>query len=101
MPHPFDPTRTPPPKAYCVPWVVTRSDRAHPLVLNAGLEPVDFVKVMRSDASPADLVDLWGQVLPAETIELCLCDSGQEDVVVTIAWFRQYDGLEYVWRFVV
>ncbi|MDQ0615902.1 hypothetical protein QF046_003543 [Microbacterium sp. W4I4] len=69
--------------------------------MNAGAEPVDFVKVMRSDASPADLVDLWGQMLPAESIELCLCGSELDDVVVTIAWFRQRDGLEYVWRFVV
>ena len=101
MLHPTDPSHSPLSVAYGVPWVVTRTDRTHPTVMNAGLEPVDFVKVMRSDASPADLVDLWGQVLPAETIELCLCDSDVDDVVVTIAWFRQHDGLEYVWRFVV
>lgn len=101
MPHPIEPVQSPSRSAYAVPWVVARTDRTHPVVRNAGLEPVDFVKVMRSDASPADLVDLWGQVLPAEAIELCLCDSHVDDVVVTIAWFRQQDGLEYVWRFVV
>jgi len=101
MPHPIEPVRPPSQPAYVVPWVVARTDRTHPIVTNAGIEPVDFVKVMRSDACPADLVDLWGQVLPAEAIELCLCDSDLEDVVVTIAWFRQHDGLEYVWRFVV
>jgi len=101
MPHPIEPTQPPPTAAYGVPWAISRTDRTHPVVLNAGPEPVDFVKVMRSDASPAHLVDLWGQVLPAETIELCLCDSDLDDVVVTIAWFRQTDGLEYVWRFVV
>lgn len=100
MPHPIEPTQPPPTTAYGVPWVISRADRTHPAVLNAGIEPVDFVKVMRSDA-PADLVDLWGQVLPAETIELCLCGSDLDEVAITIAWFRQRDGLEYVWRFVV
>lgn len=101
MPHLIDPNQPAPPPAYSVPWVIVRADRSHPAVVNAGLEPVDFVKVMRSDAPPTDLVDLWGQVLPSETIELCLCDSALDDVVITIAWFRQCDGLEYVWRFVV
>lgn len=101
MPHPIEPAPSRLAAAYSVPWVITRTDRTHPTVMNGGLEPVDFVKVMRSDAHPGDLVELWGQVLPAETIELCLCDSRLDDVVVTIAWFRQHDGLEYVWRFVV
>jgi len=100
MLHSIDPPQSPPPTAYCVPWVVTRADRSHPVVMNAGAEPVDFVKVMRSDASSADLVDLWGQMLPAEAIELCLCDADLDEVVITIAWFRQRDELEYVWRFV-
>ncbi|BDZ37752.1 hypothetical protein GCM10025863_03660 [Microbacterium suwonense] len=71
------------------------------MVMNAGKEPVDFVKVLRSDADDGRLVELWGQVLPSETIELCLCDGDLDELVVTIAWFRQHDGLEYVWRFVV
>lgn len=99
MLHPTDTPRPPQPPAYGVPWVVTRTDRTHPVITNAGLEPVDFVKVLRSDA-PADLVELWGQMLPAEAIEMCLCGSNLDEVVITIAWFRQHDGLEYVWRFV-
>lgn len=101
MLHSLDMTPPPPPTAYCVPWVVTRNDRTHPMVMNAGKEPVDFVKVLRSDADDGRLVELWGQVLPNETVELCLCDGDVDDLVVTIAWFRQRDGLEYVWRFVV
>lgn len=101
MLHPIDPSQPPPPSAYCVPWVITRRDRAHPVVMNAGREAVDFVRVLRSDASQQELVDLWGQVLPAETVELCLCECDLDAVVITIAWFRQHDGLEYVWRFVV
>lgn len=101
MPHPIEPTPTSSPPPYAVPWLVARTDRTHSVITNAGLEPVDFVKVMRSDASSVDLVDLWGQVLPTEAIELCLCGSRLEGVVVTIAWFRQHDGLEYVWRFAV
>lgn len=42
-----------------------------------------------------------GQVLPGETVELCLCASDPDEAVVSIAWFRQRDGLEYLWRFVV
>lgn len=42
-----------------------------------------------------------GAGAPHQTVELCLCESDIDDVVVTIAWFRQLDGLEYVWRFVV
>lgn len=41
------------------------------------------------------------QVLPSEDVELCLCAADLDEVVVTIAWFRPTDGLEYVWRFVV
>ena len=101
MLHPIDPTQPTPPVAYCVPWVITRRDREHPVVMNAGREPVDFVRVFRDDVDSHKVVDLWGQVLPAETVELCLCASDPDEVVVTVAWFRQADGLEYVWRFVV
>ncbi|MBN7794888.1 hypothetical protein [Microbacterium esteraromaticum] len=101
MLHPIDPRQSPPPTAYCAPWVVTRDDRAHPVVMNAGQEPVDFVRVFRDDVDARCVVDLWGQVLPTETVELCLCASAPDEAVVTIAWFRQADGLEYVWRFVV
>jgi len=69
--------------------------------MNVGREAVDFVRVFRDDVDQNNVVDLWGQVLPAESIELCLCASDPDEAVVTIAWFRQQDGLEYVWRFVV
>lgn len=101
MPHPVDPNRPAGPLAYRVPWVVIRRDRAHPVVMNSGSEPVDFVTVLRSGADDARRVELWGQVLPAESIELCLCRLDEDDVVVEISWFRQRDGLEYVWGFVV
>lgn len=98
---PLDPAEPPPPAAYRVPWMIVRDDPAHPVVVNAGSEPVDFVRVFRDDADSRSIVDLWGQVLPAERVELCLCASDLDDAVVTVAWFRQSDGLEYVWRFVV
>lgn len=101
MLHPADTPEPPQPAAYCVPWLVTRRDRSHPTVRNAGGEPVDFVKVLRSDADHGRAIELWGQVLPSETIELCLCGADPDDIVITIAWFRQQDGLEYVWRFVL
>lgn len=88
------------PAAYRVPWRVDRSDRTHPRIVNAGDEPVDFVRAVSDIPGKGVSTELWGQVLPAEHVELCLCDGGVEDVVVTLAWFRQHDGLEYVWRFV-
>lgn len=100
MLSPLDSSSSHPP-AYRVPWAIIRDDRTHPTVMNTGAEAVDFVRVFRDDVDHHSLVDLWGQVLPAETIELCLCASDPDEVVVTIAWFRQEDGLEYVWRFVV
>lgn len=101
MLRPIDPADSPPPLAYRVPWHVVRDDSAHPVVINHGIEPVDFVRVFRDDETARDHTQLWGQVLPAERIELCLCASDLDEVVVTLAWFRQTDGLEYVWRFVV
>jgi hypothetical protein len=87
--------------AYRVPWRVHRAERAHPMVVNGGAEPVDFVRVFHEDPGVGIVTDLWGQVLPAERLELCLCSADLDDVVVTMAWFRPDDGLEYVWRFVV
>jgi len=101
MLHPFDANRPVRPLAHRVPWVVIRSDRTHPVVMNGSSDPVDFVTVLRSDAGEGPRVELWGQVLPSETIELCLCPPGEDDVVVTLTWFRHWDGLEYVWHFVV
>lgn len=99
MPRPAVPSFVPFPAAYRVPWHVSRADPAHPLVINHAAEPADFVRVFRDDAG-RDRTQLWGQVLPAEQIEVCLCAADLDEVIVTVAWFRQADGLEYVWRFV-
>ncbi|GEK84847.1 hypothetical protein GCM10007198_29040 [Microbacterium aerolatum] len=96
----IDPSDTPPPVAYRVPWFVRRTDPSHPVVINGSAESADFVRVFRDDR-PDEGTQLWGQVLPTEDIELCLCAADIDDVVVTLAWFRPTDGLEYVWRFVV
>lgn len=97
----IDPTDPPPPPAYRVPWRVVRTDAEHPIVINDSRDAADFVRVFRGDGDPADRTQLWGQVLPAEEIELCLCKTDPDDIVVTLAWFRPIDGLEYVWRFVI
>ena len=97
----IDPTEPPAPPAYRVPWAVDRTDPAHPGVINEGRESADFVRVFHGDDTAGERTQLWGQVLPGERIELCLCACDLNDVVVSIAWFRQTDGLEYVWRFVV
>lgn len=95
------PADAPPPVAYRLPWRVTRRDRSHPTVRNAGDAPLDFVRVFRRDADGEDHIELWGQVLPSETIEVCLCAADPDEAVITIAWFRREDGQEYLWRFVV
>ncbi|WP_243232527.1 hypothetical protein [Microbacterium sp. CIAB417] len=101
MLRPIGPAELPPPLAYRVPWTVDRTDAAHPGVTNEGRDPADFVRVFHADADGQERTQLWGQVLPGERVELCLCTADLEEVVVTVAWFRQQDGLEYVWRFVV
>lgn len=89
-----------PDASYPVPWSVDRRDRTHPVVANAGAS-VDFVRAFaRSSADPGRTM-LWGRVRSGEQMEICLCDTDVDDVVVTLAWFRPEDGLEYVWRFVV
>lgn len=100
MLRPIDPSEIPSPTAYRVPWFIRRSDPSHPVVINRSSESADFVRVFRDDQS-SESTELWGQVLPSEDIELCLCAADPEEVVVTLAWFRPTDGLEYVWRFVV
>ena len=101
MLRPADRAPSPPPPAYRVPWYVCRDDAAHPVVINHGEEAADFVRVFHEGATGSDRTRLWGRVRPAERIELCLCAADLDAVVVTIAWFRPLDGLEYVWRFVV
>lgn len=87
------------PSAYPVPWAVVRGDRMHPLVTYRGSTPADFVRVFHDGFE--DRTQLWGQMLAGEQVEMCLCRADPDDVVVTLAWFRQEDGLEYLWRFVV
>ncbi len=101
MLRPIDPTQSPPPTAYRVPWHIDRADEAHPCVINESGDAADFVRVFHSDDAAGERTQLWGQVLPRERIELCLCGADIDDIVVSIAWFRQSDGLEYLWRFVV
>lgn len=96
-----DPADAPPPTAYRVPWQVSRDDAAHPIVTNQDREAADFVRVFHTGQDGVESTQLWGQVLPGEQVELCLCAADLDDVVVTLAWFRVSDGLEYVWRFVV
>lgn len=87
----------PPPRdAYRVPWRVRRTRDLHPLLTNASNSPVDFVRVFT-----ARRVTRLGQVLPGETVEVCLCEEDADSVVTTIAWFRPEDGEEYLWRFVL
>ncbi|GAA5028381.1 hypothetical protein ACFQRL_06365 [Microbacterium fluvii] len=85
-----------------VPWRAERAAGAHPRVINAGREPLDFVRAF-IDAAPVRATEHWGQVLPGEAIEICLCDADVErtEAIVTIAWFQPRDGLEYLWRLVL
>jgi len=101
MLRPIEPTEQPNPPAYRVPWNVVRTDPAHPIIVNDAADAADFVRVFRDDGQAIEPSQLWGQVLPSERIELCLCAVDIDEVVITLAWFRQTDGLEYVWRFVV
>ncbi|WP_424936755.1 MULTISPECIES: hypothetical protein [Bacteria] len=87
--------------AYAVPWTIDRRDRAHPVVTNGDTRAVDFVRVFASTGSGAQRTQLWGRVEQGEQLEICLCDADPDDLVLTLAWFRPGDGLEYVWRFVV
>jgi len=82
-----------------VPWRLRRDDPRHPVVVNESPESADFVRVFRDDDAE-QATQWWGQVLPTEDMELCLCAADLDEVVVTIAWFRPSDGLEYVWKFV-
>lgn len=95
----LDPDEPRPPLAYRVPWRIDRADERHPRITNGGLAAVDFVRVFL-DLRGATTTEHWGQMLPGETAELCLCDGDPDDTVVTLSWFRPDDGQEYLWRFV-
>lgn len=90
-----------PPPAYRVPWGVDRSGGAHALIANESTVALDFVRVFLDVDGVSVGTQLWGQMLPGEKSELCLCDVDLDRVVVTLAWFRPENGLEYVWRFVL
>ncbi len=84
-------------RPYRVPWRIDRVHETHPLVTNDSTEPADFVRVFRSDGP----TEHWGQLLPGETAELCLCDADLSSLVVTLAWYRWSSDEEYCWRFVL
>jgi len=84
-------------RPYRVPWTVDRADERHPHVTNDSDEPLDFVRIFRSDGH----TEHWGQVLPEETVEICLCGVSLSSVTVTIAWYRWSTDEEYCWRFVM
>lgn len=90
-----------PTPSYRLPWAVNRLFDSHPLVTNTGAAPVDFVRVFTHSRSGVATTEHWGQMLPGESVELCLCDADLDDTIITLAWFRQEDGAEYVWRFVM
>jgi hypothetical protein len=87
--------------AYPVPWRVDRVYSTHPLVTNVGGRALDFVRVIVASTRSSPETEFWGQMLPGETGELCLCAHDPGDVLVTLSWFRPEAGLEYVWRCVV
>ncbi|KAA9110293.1 hypothetical protein [Microbacterium rhizomatis] len=101
MPRAIEPDEFRPPPAYRVPWRVHHVYEKHPLITNVSAAATDFVRVFIDGAHVTVDTQLWGQMLPGETAELCLCDLDLEDVVVTIAWFRPETGVEYLWRFVL
>lgn len=94
MPHHADRLR----RAPGIPWRVDSLYDTHPLVTNTGSEALDFVRAFvsagrRGESHP------WGQMLPGETAELCLCAYDIEWTTVTLAWFRPGDGGEFAWSF--
>lgn len=98
---PLDPAEPPASLAYPVPWRVRRADPDHPVIANLSAEPADFVRVFVDGDTPDERTELWGQLAPGEGVELCLCAVDPDNAVVSIAWFRPSDGIEYLWRFVV
>ncbi|MEQ6898934.1 hypothetical protein [Microbacterium sp. KR10-403] len=81
-----------------MPWRVDSLYDTHPLVTNAGTEALDFVRALVS-AGRVRQSHQWGQMLPGETAELCLCAYDLERTAVTLAWFRPGDGGEFAWCF--
>lgn len=94
MLHALDPQPVP---AYPVPWRVDRTDRTHPRVLNASETSVEFVRVFRTDST----TEHWGTLERGEAVEVCLCGTDLDEVVITLCWFRSSTAEEYAWRFVM
>ncbi|MBS1905727.1 MAG: hypothetical protein JST33_03980 [Actinobacteria bacterium] len=86
--------------SYPVPWDVDRRDRTHPMVTNLGAT-VQFARAFARTSHDPGRTLMWGHVKHGDQMEVCLCDTDVDDVVVTLAWFRPEDGQEYIWRFVV
>ena len=100
MLYALDPDDTPS-RAYPVPWRVDRIHESHPLVTNASDTALDFVRVFIDTARTPAMTESWGQMMPGETAELCLCEVDPDNAVVTVAWFLPDTGTEYIWRFVM
>jgi hypothetical protein len=94
----LDPVET---QAYRVPWRIDRTHGTHPLITNAGPAPLELVRAFIAVGQRSHETQRWGRVATGETVEICLCEHDPADVIVTIAWFRPEDGVEYVWRFVL
>ncbi len=89
------------PRPYRLPWRVERIHGTHPLVTNSDRVGVEHVRIFLAVANRAHETQHWGRVGPGEIVELCLCDHDPAEAVVTLAWFRPDDGIEYLWRFVL
>ena len=97
----LDPSERPVPCAYRVPWLIDRDDPAHPILSNAGAEPLQYVRVYVADTTELPGTETWGGVRPGESRELCLCGCDLDDTTVTVAWFRPDDDREWAWSFVI
>ncbi|MER7797637.1 hypothetical protein [Microbacterium sp. NPDC096154] len=94
-------TEPPAPLAYRVPWHVGRDDAAHPLLVNAGAESAEYVRVHIADGPLFVEAEPWGHMRAGESRELCLCACDLDDTTITVTWFRPGDDREWAWAFVV
>jgi hypothetical protein len=85
--------------ALAVPWSIHRLHDSHSLVTNAGPAPLDFVRAFVDHRGNPTGTHEWGQMLPGDTAELCLCGHEPGEIVVTLVWFRPDDGREFLWRY--
>jgi hypothetical protein len=83
--------------AYPLPWAVDRTHEFHPRITNVSDETVRAVRAFRADRPTTHI----GTLASGRTVELCLCDADLDEAVVTLSWFRDDTGLEYVWGFVL